>query len=364
MTPTQILFRYLARQYALWFCLFLLLFGLIIFLIDSVELFRRVGDKPNVTVPIVLEMSLNKLPLVGFQMFPFAALFSAMFTLWRLTRSNELVVARAVGVSAWQFLAPLLAVAALAGVIRVAVFDPIGALMVTRYNDLETVYVQRRSRAVELLESGLWLRQVGDGHEYLIHAAAMDARNVALQDVVILRFNGPDNYDIRIDADRAVLTGRHWDVRNGVIRVRNRAPQRLVSYRIPTELTRAKIEESFAPPETISFWGLAGFVETLEATGLAAVRHRLHYQSLLAQPLFYCAMVLIAAAFSLRLTRRGGTLATLSAGLVAGFTVFILTDVSLSLGESETLPVFLAAWAPATISLMIGSSALLFLEDG
>ena len=45
------------------------------------------------------------------QAFPFVMLFSAMYTFSRLTRSQELVVARAVGVSVWQFLTPAVLVA-------------------------------------------------------------------------------------------------------------------------------------------------------------------------------------------------------------------------------------------------------------
>ena len=76
-------------------------------------------------------------------------------------------------------------------------------------------------------------------------------------------------------------------------------------YRIDTELTLDRIQESFASPETMSFWDLPEFIETLEAAGFSARKHRLHWHSILAGPLLLCAMVLIAATFSLRLTRRG-----------------------------------------------------------
>jgi lipopolysaccharide export system permease protein len=140
--------------------------------------------------------------------------------------------------------------------------------------------------------------------------------------------------------------------------------QKLDSFRIPTELDAATIEESFASPNTVSFWALPRFIDTLEATGFPAIRHRLFFQSLLAQPLLFCAMVLFAAAFSLRMPRRGGTFMILSGGVLTGFVVFIVSDVIRTLGLSETIPVALAAWAPAGIALMLGITALLHLEDG
>ena len=75
-------------------------------------------------------------------------------------------------------------------------------------------------------------------------------------------------------------------------------------------------------------------------------------------------MVLFAAAFSLRQTRRGGTMLMVSGGIATGFSLFVLTDVVLSLGTTEAVPILMAAWSPTGISLLLGITALLYLEDG
>ena len=85
---------------------------------------------------------------------------------------------------------------------------------------------------------------------------------------------------------------------------------------------------------------------------------------MLAQPVLLAAMVLFAATFSLRHTRRGGSLVMIGAGVLTGFILFVLNDVMLALGLAETIPVAMAAWLPAGISLLIGTSLLLHLEDG
>jgi len=76
------------------------------------------------------------------------------------------------------------------------------------------------------------------------------------------------------------------------------------------------------------------------------------------------AMVLIAAVFSLRLTRRGGTVLLIGAGVLASFLLFLLTNVIQALGLGSNVPVILAAWTPAGVSLMAGLAMLLHLEDG
>jgi len=356
--------RYIAWQYLVWFLFFLTVFLTLVLLVDTLELLRRASGKEHIPLSAVLYMGVLKLPRVGQKIIPFVILFSAMITLWRLTRSQELVVARAVGISAWQFLTPLLFVAFMVGVIRVTVIHPLGAHSIAEFNRLEEFYFDNRTDNFEISSSGLWLRQQTETDEYFIHAAAIDGAEKSLKDVLVIKFEAGNRYKFRIDADTALLMADRWRLQHGVLRAGNLPPKSVDQYDIPTSLTVERLEESFASPETISFWGLPRFIQVLEQTGFSSLRHRLHYQSLLGQPFLYCAMVLLAAVFSLRQIRSGGTLLMVSGGVITGFAVFIFTDVILSVGMSEAIPPFLAAWAPAGISLLLGGTALLHAEDG
>ena len=59
-------------------------------------------------------------PIVAEQALPFIVLIGAMVAFLNLSRRLELAVARAAGVSVWQFLAPALVVALALGVAEVA----------------------------------------------------------------------------------------------------------------------------------------------------------------------------------------------------------------------------------------------------
>jgi lipopolysaccharide export system permease protein len=133
---------------------------------------------------------------------------------------------------------------------------------------------------------------------------------------------------------------------------------------LKTDLTTAQIQNSFAEPKTLSFWQLPAFIHTLEKAGFSALRHRMYWHGTLASPFLLCAMILIAAVFSLRLPRRGGVVMLIVVGVVTGFMVYFLTNFISAFGQSGEMPVVLAAWAPAMIALMIGSGLLLHLEDG
>ena len=85
------------------------------------------------------------------------------------------------------------------------------------------------------------------------------------------------------------------------------------------------MRETFSTPETVPFWQLAAYIELAENAGLAAAGYRLQYQKLLARPFLLAAMVLLAAAFSLRFFRFGGVQKMVLGGVAAGFLLYVLS---------------------------------------
>ena len=122
--------------------------------------------------------------------------------------------------------------------------------------------------------------------------------------VTVYQMRGQDKFKGRIDAERALLRSDHWELHNATITSIDTKPQHAKIHRIPTNLTQDKIKERFASSDTLSFWELPDFIKTLEDAGFDATSHRLRFHTLLATPLLFCSMVLIAATFSIRASRR------------------------------------------------------------
>ncbi|HAX91015.1 MAG TPA: LPS export ABC transporter permease LptG [Rhodospirillaceae bacterium] len=358
------LFHYLGRQYLIWFLAFFVGLTGIIYLFEVAELMRRTADLQDTTLGIVLRMGAYKMPDTIDKILPFVVLFSSMFTFWRLTRSQELIVARAAGVSAWQFLAPAFVVTLFFGVINVTTINPVGAHMTARYQEMETKYLHPRA-TLELTGAGLWLRQEDKERRYLLHADQVSTMDpLTLRPVIVFVYDKNNVYLGRIDAPEAVLVKGEWSLSNPWFNWDGELPSQKESHTLPTSLTFEKIQESMAAPNTISLWHLPRFIRALRSIGLPPVRHELKLQTLLAQPIMLCAMVFFAAAFSLRLNRRGGILNAMMAGMFVGSVVFSLNNVVAALGENQTLPVILAAWAIPLAALVGGQATLLYLEDG
>jgi lipopolysaccharide export system permease protein len=360
---SQTLTRYIARQYLFWFGSFFFAIVSIIFLATIVDLLDRLATK-EVSLSLTLQMAVLKLPYLSQEVMPFTVLFAAMATFWRLTRSHELVVARAAGVSVWQFLLPVLGSSVLIGVFVVAAFNPLASVLLSRYEQLEANYIHNQSSMLAVSKTGVWLRQADEDGQSVIHAEKVKPDSVTLQRVIVFRYAGKDRFVDRIDAREAQLQPNQWLLRDAWIARPGEPSAFHETLELPTDLTVSKIQESFAPPETIAFWDLPEFIEVMQAAGFSAVPHRLQFHRLLALPMLYAAMILLAATFSLRPQRRGRVGLVILTGMLTGFLLYFLSNFVFAIGLSGTIPVVLAAWTPAGVSLMLGVAMLLHLEDG
>jgi lipopolysaccharide export system permease protein len=357
---------YIGRHFLVGFSVLFLAFLLLVLTFDIIELLRRAAIKPDVTFGSILQLALMKLPYMGLQTFPFAILFGGMAVFWRLTRSNELVVTRGAGVSAWQFLFPVLLLAFLLGVIKITVFNPLSSALLAKYERQEASLLKGQSSLLEISKTGLWLRQASDNGPSVIRAdrAVHKGREIELSNVVVFMYTNEDRFFSRIDAESAKLEDGFWSLKKAWIHEPEKSPKFKNTHFLSTDLTISSIQDSFAPPETLSFWALPNFIKTLETSGFSAVRHRLHWHSLLAAPFLMCAMVLLAATFTLRHTRRGGTTFIIAGGVMSGFLLYFFSDVVFALGLSDSIPVTLAAWTPSGVAMLLGLAMLLHLEDG
>ena len=364
MSFSWTLSRYLSVQFILAVGIILSLLIALTYLIDAVEMLRNVVGKGRAPFTAALMMSLFKLPHLMQKILPFVFLFGAMFNLTRLTKNHELVVVRAAGLSVWQFLGPAVFIAAISGIFIVTIYDQASSSLYSQYENLQTRYKAGKQSFLQVSSEGLWLRQGDQNSQSVIHATTVQASGSQLKNVIIFLYKNNDVWSGRIDAKSATLKNGYWDISQATITTLDKPSEFHPTYRLETTLTQNQIVDSFASPNTISFWDLPGFIEVAEEAGFSATRHRLHWHSILSTPILLCAMVLIAAAVSLRFTRLGGISKMLIAGVMAGFLLYFVADVSFALGLSGSLPVPLAAWAPTFIALLLGLTALFYSEDG
>jgi len=357
--------RYLGR--ALLSSVLTVTLGLVILvlLFDAIEQLRRSGTRAEGGFTEAIELALWHAPSTAQQLLPFTMLFAAMLTFRRMSRTNELVAARAAGISIWQFLMPVWLIAMVLGTISVTVLNPISTILYARYEAQSDLLDDGELDRMEVASGGLWLRQALDGQPIVFHARGVaDGQAMSLTEVTIFLLDQEGGYAGRIDAPAARLTAGFWELRDAVITRPNGQVEHDPVLQIPTNLTLERIHGGLAQPETISFWELPDYIATLRSIGLPVRAHVVHYQNLLATPLMFAAMLLIGTVFSLRFARRGGTLVFVAMGIASGFVFFVFANVVLAVGLSGRLPAELAAWTPAVVAILLGLALLFHTEDG
>ena len=361
---------YVARQFMAAVLSMLAALSGIVSLFDFIELLRRSATKPDATFGMVVQIAALRIPFVAMQILPFAVLLGGILAFWRLTRSSELIVARAAGVSAWHFLSAPLLCAILLGAVATGAVSPLASGMLARAEALDNTYLKTAAGSTALTGGQLWLRQSDRQLEpdgvAILHArtVALDRKTLVASDVSVFRLDDKDRLLARIEATRAILQRGGWLLENAQRMLPDKLPENVGTMALPTDLTVGRVQDSFASPDTLSVWALPDFIGLLERSGFSAIRHRLHFQALLALPLLAGTMALVAAGFSMRATRRGGVAQMIGSGVAAGFLLFVVSKVAEEFGQSGALPAPLAAWAPAGAGLMLAVALLLHLEDG
>lgn len=334
---------------------------LLIYLLDVVELLRRSSDARGATASLMAFLSLLRVPSVAEQMLPFAVLFGSMFAFLNLTRKLELVVARAAGVSVWQFLAPPVLVAAILGLVAVTIYNPLSAVFKQRADRLETrIFGQTRDASAD----ALWIRQKSVDGQAVIRAERTSDRGTVLSGVVAFVYEPDGTFLERVEAAHARLEPGFWTFENARVLAPGEEPVDNKVYLLATNLTAEQVTQSFVTPESVPFWTLPVVRDETERAGLDATGYSLQYQKLLARPLLFVAMVLVAASFSLRFFRFGGVAKMVAGGVASGFVLYVATKLVGDLGGAGLLSTPVAAWSPAVLGSMLGSLVLLHQEDG
>jgi lipopolysaccharide export system permease protein len=329
-------------------------------MIDYLEMLRRTSEIKDVSALVVAQISLFRVPFITERVLPFAVLVGAMFCYLNLSRRSELVVARAAGISAWQFIAPAVIIAALIGVATTIIYNPISANLREQSTRLEA------ELQGNLRNTGrdFWLRQRSEEGQAVISAKSSRQQGLQLGGVSIFRFDPAGHFRDRIEARSATLEAGFWRLEDARFYASGVAPVDQESYRLPTTLTPAQVGESFATPETVPFWQLSSYIDLAENAGLAASGYRLQYYQLLAQPFYLVAMVLLAAAVSLRLFRFGGVQKIVLGGIAAGFVLYVMAKITGDLSKAGMMAPIVAAGLPPSVGAVTGVIALLYQEDG
>lgn len=283
---------------------------------------------------------------------PVTVLIGTIIGVLDLQSRRELTVIKSAGVSIWRIVRAPVAAAVLAGVVVALVADS-AAILVDRSLPIS---------AARGSGEALRLEQQGADGRYVLVAERTRADGTELDGVTIFFIEGPNHP--RIEAPTARLETAAWVLGEATRYQPDRPSQRFGELRVSTATTAADMRVRLTSSRDLTFRELLNVVgqnvadPELRASALTSLLR------LLALPALLAGSVLIGFAFTSGYRRTNKYGGTVLYGIVLGFVVYVVTELANRSGFAGVLDPAFAATAPAFVAIVIGSTVLLYKEDG
>jgi len=358
---------YLAGRFAIWLSITTLVFIAIAFLGDFLEMLK-LATRHNQGTHAALYYSWLRLPLMVVNFLPFIFLFGGVFCLLRLSESRELIVIRAAGVSAWQYLAPLLLTALFLGILIIAALDPLGSRGLQKFRAIEDRLSGSQAQ-FSISKSGIWFRDRHQAGSMIIKAPNMlEGEETGLAAPSFMVFDDTGKLTYRLQARdarlRADSSGVAWHLTDISKLHYGRPIEKIDALKLASHMQIETLRNNFRRPETVSLWQLPNDIELAAAAGVDITAHSVRFHGLISKPMLLVSMVLLAACFSMPTSRMVPTFQTLGLATLSGFGLFLANAFIVKVAQTGLLHPIFAGWAPPLIASSLALIILLQNEDG
>ncbi|MDI9570348.1 MAG: LPS export ABC transporter permease LptG [Pseudomonadota bacterium] len=350
----KILDRYLIGEYLK---LFLLVMASIVSIYLIIDFFGKIRMfiSNDATVAQMAGHFFYMIPTIVSQITPAVILLATLMTFGAMSRHNEIVAVKANGVSLYRLSLPVVFICLAVSVILFFFSELIAPRSFHRAEYIRLVEVQKQEALGIFKQHEIWRR----GGNAIYNVRMFDGKDNSLHGVTIHCLDSSFRLARRIDAEKARWRDGKWIFENVLIvsqppgggfpNLERHAVLAIDMPEKPDDFRQAQKEA-----DKMGFFELYPYVRKLEREGYDATRYRVDLQGKLAFSVVSLILLAIGVSFSLRSERSGGTAQSIGAGVIIGFSYWLVFAFSLSLGRSGSLPPALAAWLP---NLLFGGAA-------
>jgi LPS export ABC transporter permease LptF/LPS export ABC transporter permease LptG len=292
-----------------------------------------------------------------------AVLLAAIVTIGALTKSSELIVMRACGISLYRTALPLLVAALASSAVLFALEERLLAPANRRASQLSYMIRGQTPRTFDVLNRKWLTGQDGALYHYQFY----DPREQELNGLTVLRFaaDDPDRVASRAFALTAkaspAASATTWQARDGWRRAFDDAMAITEYGKFETATLTLDTPETFVteapPPSQMNFGQLRDYVRELRASGYDVREDEVALHRKIAFPFVTLVMTLIGVPFAVTTGRRGA-LYGVGIGIVLALVYWTMISIFAAFGAGGAMPTALAAWAP---NLLFGAGAVYLL---
>jgi len=336
---------------------------MLVAIIDTSELFRRVSNKESVTSFSVLMMEAVKIPSTLPLLIPFGVLIGLIISFQKLRSTNEIVIARTNGLSLLKIATGPIILVSLLSLLALIIIDPIASATRKRYEALEENLFGGNGRNLTVSTEGIWFRDRNENIGMIIHGDEIDTQSLALINPLVYTFDQDNKLIARYYPESLALDEGYWRITGGDVIDQTGKATAVDETIIKSSLSQRDLTHSNKRPETIPLFELWGYIDVLNKAGLPSLAHSSYLYYQLSTPFLLIGIVLIVARFTLNLTSRKGW------GHMFIFTVtfclglYFIKDLLYVMGSSGRIHPFIAGFSPSFLMIIIGTGLLMRAEE-
>ena len=348
----SILDRYLTRGFIKIFAISLLCTAALYFIVDF---FDKVDNllQAGASLGTSVRYFLYKTPLLISRVFGFAVLFSTLFSLGMLCRTQEITAMRSSGLSLRRISLPLLLLSFLICIFTFFWNEALVPIFTRKAQYIYKTEVKKKQPKNLVGTEDIWIR----GEGAFISVAHFDTKKIVLEGVSVYLLNRDFTPRGLIEAPWARWNGTRWEAQGGtewLFLPDGQMSQRPLDTALPLVETPEDFKLLVREPEEFSFFDLRKQITNFKAKGFDTTQDEVDLQVKMALPLVCPLMVLLAIPFALRHGPGGGMALSFGLTMLIGFGYWFVLAFSVSLGHSGALPSLVAAWVPNLILALVG----------
>jgi LPS export ABC transporter permease LptG len=291
---------------------------------------------------------------------PIAALVAALASVGALTRTSELVVMRACGISLYRTALPILLIAALWSGGLFWLDDRVLAHANRKAEALDDAIKGNAPHSVNPLANANWM---ADKKGRIYHYQGFDPASQTLIKLSVFTL-APRQHRLseHTYVQTATFRGGTWSTDSGWTErfsspekfTRASFGRRTLDLAAPDQFSGMHNEEA----ELMTLGELRQFVKEQAGSGFRAAATRVKLHERIAFPLVTIVMALIGIPFGVTMGRRGA-LYGIGLALILGCAYWLVNTFFVAAGQADVLPSALAAWAANLLFLAVAGYAML-----
>lgn len=363
----RILDKYIIKNFISPFLYCLVLF---IFLYMIIDVFGHLDEilKRGIPLLILQEYYLSMVPFIIMHSAPVASLISTIYVISTMNKNDEIIAMRAAGISIGRILVPLVCMGLAISIAVFAISEKVLPSAIKNSQYIKDNYIENTGKDKSAAKKSIYNIALYGKDDRLIFIKNYNRENSVATDITLLHQDKKGDVLSKTDAREGKWTGSSWrfsDIliynldRDGmVIGIPSFFKEKEFDMESPAELIAKGTNYEF-----MSFKDLRNYINNFSNISPHIIKRlyvNLHQK--LSMPFTSLVLILIGAAFALKIKRRGKTAAMMGMGIsiVIGFIYYALMATFIALGKGGILPAF---WSAHLANILFGSLGIILIRN-